>query len=163
MWGAPPPPLTCVIVDAELPELISSEFSEASSFIQTWSLTSWEFIKPVLQKTLSCQPLSIKDNTDLEFVWKLQAFKKASSLKDLWIHALLRSRQIAQLQLRQRMGGAPLPPHLQIVSDVTNTTFLLLVYDVLIPPQLPGFPWYISSSAAIGARSLAIRLSAFLS
>ena len=113
-----------------VPELISSEFSEASSFIQTWSLNSWEFIKPVLQKTLSYQPLSIKDNTDLEFVWKLQAFKKASSLKDHWIHALLRSRQIAQLQLRQWMGGGgTLPPHLQIVSDIKNTTFLLSVYE----------------------------------
>ena len=138
--GLCPPPPPFVIVEAELPELISSEFSEASSFIQTWSLTSWEFIKPVLQKTLSCQPLSIKDNTDLEFVWKLQAFKKASSLKDLWIHALLRSRQIAQLQLRQRMGGGTPPP-------TSSNSFWRYKYDLPLvslwrvdpPPSYLGF------------------------
>ena len=44
-------------------ELISSEFSEASSFVQTWSLANWEFVKGVLQKTLSYQTLNILRRT----------------------------------------------------------------------------------------------------
>ena len=64
---------------AQRPELISSEFFEASSFIQTWNLTNWEFIKPDLCIMLSLETLSTKNNTDLESAGNLQAFNKASS------------------------------------------------------------------------------------
>ena len=50
-----------------------------------------------------------------------------------------RRRQVAQHQHRQRVGGvSPHPPHFQIVSELTNTTFLLLVY---MHPTCPVSVW----------------------
>ena len=61
----------------------SSQFSEASSFTQTWSLANWENIKPVLQKTLSYIKLWLRGRTQ---TWSLlgssKISKTASSLGD---------------------------------------------------------------------------------
>ena len=55
--------------------ILSLEFLEASSFIQTWSLADWEFVKPFFAEVLSYQTLSTKYSTDLECTRQLQAFK----------------------------------------------------------------------------------------
>ena len=63
------------------PQLVTNRANILRVIIQSWSLTSLEFVNRFYRKQFSCKILSTKDNTDLAFDRKLQAFKKASSLK----------------------------------------------------------------------------------